>query len=123
MNRRIEDFNKAWEDLSVEIKNELKLIGAELEELKDKKKKIDEKLKKQIAKICLKLINETPNDKTSIMETSFIITGNFVWYIYDDELDEVVDIAGELELPEEHVSGKVLKMWFDMKRKLEKYLE
>lgn len=122
--KRKEDFTKAFEDLEDEDKTELKEIGKILDEYwgKPKIKVSDVKLKKRIAEICLKLINETPNDKTSIMETSYIITGYFAWCSYGDSLDSAVSIAGDLEIPEEHVNGDVLKMWKEMKKIFEDYL-
>src|SRR3989344_3825663 len=82
----------------------------------------NKKLKKRVAKICLKLIEETPSDKISMMEISYIITGKFIWFNYGDDLDEAIEIAGELELPEEQVSGDVLKMWGEMKEKFRRYI-
>jgi dsRNA-specific ribonuclease len=123
--KRKEDFEQAYEDLDKEDKKELEEIGKELKKYKEKPNLPieDKNLKKRIAKICSKLIEETPNDKTSIMETSYIITGNFVWKTYGDKLDEAMDIAGELELPEEHVtSGNVLDMWNKMKKIFQQYL-
>jgi hypothetical protein len=83
----------------------------------------DGKLKKRIAKLCLKLIDETPNDKAAMMETCHIITGNFMWRHYDDELEDAIDLAGELELPEEHVSGDVMEKWAEMKEKFKAYID
>lgn len=124
--KRKEDFEQAYEDLEEEDKKELGEIGKELEKYKEKPNLPieDKNLKKRIAKICSKLIEETPNDKTSIMETSYIITGSFVWKSYGDKLDEAMDIAGELELPEEHVtSGNVFDMWNKMKKIFQQYLK
>jgi len=124
---REENFEQAYEDLENEDKKELKQIGRALEIIqkanKDQNTSIkDKKLKKRIAEICLKLIEKTSYNKVSIMETSYIITGSFIWYNYGDKLDEAIDIAGELELPEQHVSGNVLKMWEDMKDKFREYI-
>lgn len=108
-----------------EDKKELKEITKKLEKYKAKSNLPieDKNLKKRIAKVCSKLIEETPNDKTSIMETSYIITGNFVWSTYGNKLDEAMNIAGELELPEEHVSsGNVLDMWNKMKKIFQQHL-
>lgn len=126
--KRKEDFEQAYEDLNEEDKKELKEIGKELERIKKSNKDLylpieDKTLKKRIVKICLKLIEETPKDKTSVMETSYLITGSFIWYNYGDKLDEVLDIAGELELPEEHVSEDVFKIWEKMKKKFKEYLK
>jgi hypothetical protein len=125
--RRKEDFEQAYEDLDEEDKKELNEIGKELKKIQDKNPNpnlpIDNKeLKKRIAKICSKLIEETPNDKTSIRETSYIIAGGFIGSNYGDRLDEAVEIAGELELPEHHVSGDVLQMWEKMKKIFQQYL-
>jgi len=57
------------------------------------------------------------------METSHIITGNFIWNNYEDKLDEAIEIAGELELPERYISGKTLQMWEKMKKIFQQYLE
>jgi F0F1-type ATP synthase alpha subunit len=125
--RRKENFEQAYEDLDEEDKKELTEIGKELKKIQDKNKNPnlsinDKELKKRIAKICSKLIEETPNDKTSIMETSYIITGSFIGCNYGDKLDEAIEIAGELELPEHHVTGDVLQMWEEMKKKFQQYL-
>ncbi len=105
----------ATQDLDEKDKKELEEIRKKLREIQDKNKNPnlpikDKELKKRIAKICLKLIQKTPNDKTSIMKTSYIITGSFIWFNYGDKLNKAVEIAGELELPEHHVSGNVLQM-------------
>lgn len=100
-------------------------IGKELEKYKQKPNLPigDKNLKRRIAKICLRLIEETSNNKTSIMKTSYIITGEFGGSNYEDKLDEIIDIASELELPEEHVtSGNVLDMWNKMKKIFKQYL-
>lgn len=123
--RRDVNFEQAYEDLGEEDKKELEEIGKELEKYKENLNFPikDKNLKKRIAKICLKLIKEAPNDKTFIMEISYIITGSFIWYTYEDKLDEAMDIAGELELPEEHISGDIFQMWKNMKKKFQQYLE
>jgi len=123
--KRKEDFKQAYADLEEGDKKELDSIGKELEKIRKENPNLPIKnkiLKKRIAKFCLKLIEETPNNKTSIMETSYIITGGFIWNSYGDQLDEAVDIAGDLELPEQHVSGDVLKLWKKMKKKFKQYL-
>ena len=123
--KRKEDFKQAYEDLEEKDKKELDAIGKELEKFRKESPNLPIKnkiLKKRIAKFCLKLIEETPNDKTSIMETSYIIAGGFIWNSYGGKLDEAVDTAGDLELPEQHVSGDVLKLWEKMKKKFRQYL-
>ena len=126
--KRKENFEQAYANLDEEDKKDLKEIGRKLEKIQKKNKDPNlsiknKSLKKKIAKICLKLIEETPKDKTSIMETSYIITGNFIWYNYGDKLDELIDTAGNLELPEGYVSGDVFKMWEKMRKNFKKYLQ
>lgn len=125
MKKRKEDFERAYEDLSKSDKKELKEIGEDLENFRRQNPNIpigDKNLKKRIVNLCLKLIEETPKNKIFIRETSYIITGNFVWFTYGDKLDEIMDIAGELELPEKYVSKDVFKLWEKMKKKLQKYI-
>ena len=124
--RREENFEQAYKDLDEEDKNELGEVSGELAGIQKANKEPNipvknKKLKKRVAKICLKLIEETPSDKISMMEISYIITGKFIWFNYGDDLDEAIEIAGELELPEEHVSEDVLKMWGEMKEKFRRY--
>lgn len=124
--KREENFEQAYEDLDEEDKKELCEIGRELKKIQVENKNLglptkDKELKKRIAKICSKLIEETPRDKISIMETSYIITGSFIWHNYGDKLDEAVEIAGELEMPEQHVPGDVFKRWKEMKKKFQQY--
>lgn len=123
--KRKEDFEQAYGDLEEEDKKELEEIGKELEKY-DKNQNVlieDKNLKKRIARICLKLIEQTPHNKISIMETSYIIIGNFVWNTYGNKLDEAMDLAGELELPEEYVtSGSIFDLWNRMKEIFQQYL-
>lgn len=88
---------------------------------KDTCKIKNKKLKKRVAKYFLKLINNTVSHEKFIQNTSFIIAG-FIQYNYGDDLDNVVSIAAELELPKHHVSGDIFKMFKRMKLKLNKYL-
>jgi len=118
------------DELTVEEKEELEVLHKELSNIKDKGDNNviqveDKSLKKRLAKFCLQLIDETPinqNDKRAIQETSYLISG-FMQYQFGDKLDEVFGIAGELELPEHHVSGNVIKMFNKIKRILKKYLQ
>jgi len=72
--KRKEDFEQAYENLEKKDKKELEAIEKELGKYKEKPNLPieDNNLKKRIAKICSKLIEETPSDKTSIMETSLL---------------------------------------------------
>lgn len=83
----------------------------------------NEEIKTKIAKACLSLIKDTPVTNQGIMETSYTITGKFGWCNYNDKLDEIMDIAGELELPEHHVSGDIQKMWKKMETILKEYIQ
>jgi len=126
--KREENFNQVYKDLEEKDKKEIKELVSQLEKIEKENKNEetiikDKKLKNRIAKLCLKLIEETPKDKTSIMETSFIINGNFIYYKYGDKLDNAIDISGELELPEEHVSGDVFKLWGKMKKIFGDYIK
>ncbi len=123
-----EDFEKAFKELEEEDQNELDKLRQKLQriekEVGDPNFPIDDvDLKKRIAKVCLKLVEETPKDKTSIMETAYIIAGHFIWSVYGDDLDSAIELAGELELPEKHVDGDVFERWRELRGKFEKYLE
>lgn len=68
--KRKENFEQAYEDLDKKNKKELDEIRKELKKIQDENRNPnlpikDKVLKKRIAKICLKLIEETPKDKTS----------------------------------------------------------
>ncbi len=111
--------------LKIEDKEELDLLYKELNKIKDKNENnvkvvSDKKLKKRVAKFCLKLVNEAGDHEKSIQETAYTIAG-FMQFLFNDKLDEVASIAGELELPKSHVSGDVFKMFDKMKKMLEKY--
>ena len=112
--------------LEEDDKQELDFLHKELNKIidKDENNNIvvkDKKLKKKIAKFLLKLVDETGNHEKLIQETSYIIAG-FMQFIFNDDLDKVTDIAGELELPKEHVSGDVFKMFKRMRNIIDKYL-
>lgn len=81
----------------------------------------DKKLKRRIAKFFLNLVEGAGEDKELIREISYDIAG-FMQFKFDETLDAITGMAGELELPEEHVSGDVIEMFKDMKKKLKKYL-
>ncbi|MDP3882063.1 MAG: hypothetical protein Q8Q31_04280 [Nanoarchaeota archaeon] len=124
---RREDFEKAYEDLGDKNKKELSEIQKELalavEKNEGSSKLIKDKaIKKRIARICLRLAEETPKQEISIMETSYIITGNFVYYNYDDPLDEIIDVFSELELPVEQLSWDIFKLWDVAISRLKRYL-
>jgi hypothetical protein len=122
-----EDFEKAFKDLEEEDQNELDALRQKLQKIEkevgDPNFPIDDSdLKKRVAKVCLKLVEGTPKEKTSIMETANIITGHFIWSVYGDDLDSAIELAGELELPEKHVEGDVFEKWEELKEMFEKYI-
>ncbi len=93
-----------------------------LEELRRSSKGINNLLKKRIGRYCFQLVEQTPEDKHLIRKTSYKITGLLGKYTYNDELDDIIDMFGELELLERHVSGKEsLRLWRELKLRLEKY--
>jgi hypothetical protein len=120
-----EDLKEVFEELSEDVKRELDDLGEILKESvkgKDPNTEIkNKKIKDRIAKICLKLIEDTSKDERGIMETSYVITGYFIWYNLGD-LTDIIGEAGELELPAKHVHGDVFKRFDKMKKMFEKYL-
>jgi hypothetical protein len=85
-------------------------------------KKISKKDKSEFAKFLKLLTDETFNDYKPIEETCGVMAG-FFQYDFEDDLDEIFDLAAELELPKEYVSGDVFKKWELLKNKLTKYLD
>jgi len=82
----------------------------------------DKELKKRVARCILRLVKRTGQHEELIQETSYVITGYFIGYRWGDDLGEVIGIAGELELPKEHVSGDIFEMFAEMKTMLERYI-
>lgn len=121
-----EDFEKAYEELDEGDKAEFDSLAKELDKCDngdDSSIIIEDKnLKRRIAQICLKLVEETPKQEIPIMETSYIITGYFVRYNYGDQLDGIMDIFSELELPVEHLSMDIFKLWDIALSRLKRYL-
>ena len=64
------------------------------------------------------MIDDTAKEKTAIMETSYIITGNFFMANFDEQLNTALNIASELELPEHHVSRDIFKLWKKLKKNI-----
>lgn len=117
-----------WDELEETDKLEIQDITKSLDILEKSNKEKpfvikDKKIKERIVKICLKLIEETPSGERGIRETSYAITNNFIWYRYGDKLDELFGLIGELELPKQHVSGDVNKLWNKVKIGLKNYLK
>ena len=121
------DFEKAYRNLEKEDKEELENLYEELDKAQNEQSSpneliSDKDLQKRVAKICLILMEKTANNKTAVMEISYILTGKFINFIFPGKLGEAIDIFGQLELPEEHVEGDVEELWFRAKNLLKKYL-
>jgi hypothetical protein len=109
--------NESFSELSPEDKKEFE----ELQKILASDEQISRQEKRRLAKFSLKLINQTPLDEIEIMKTSYILA-SFIFYKFNDKLDDAFDIASELEMPEEQVKGDVFELWYEMKKKFEKYL-
>lgn len=97
--RNVEDIEPSVEDLDewdTEKSEKLKKIHAEL--AANGPKVHDEKMKKDIATVTYEIVEDTPMEKDKIRERAYIISA-FVEYEYDDELDEVFEIAATLVPP------------------------
>lgn len=101
-------------------KSKLEKLHEELERYRSEPV-TDSPLKKKIAKFSLDLAEKTVRDKQEIMETSYILT-SFGAYEFNDDLDKVFEISGDLELPEEHVPGNVFDLWDSLVEILESYI-
>ena len=82
----------------------------------------DKNLKIRIAKFILELIDQTVLELEDIEEVSYNIFGWFGKFNYNDELDEVLDIAGDLE-GVSHVIGEPKEIFRRMRRIVEKYID
>lgn len=104
-------------------KNELDNLLKQVSDY-DEAQIIDKSLKQKVAKFFLQLINKNyiENDKKTIQEISYIIAA-FILYEFEDELDNITEIAGQLELPEDYISGDVIELFNKMKKMLEDYIK
>ena len=122
------NYNLAFDELAEEDKNKLNKLFSEIKKIEkvENGKPFpieDNNIKKRIAGICLDIIEKTPKNKIAIMKTAYIITGFFIRFNYNDELGDIIEIAGGLELPEEHVSEDVFELWEKMKNMFKEYLK
>ncbi len=115
-----ENFEQVYKNLTKNIKKELEDIKKELVK-KEENIILNKKIKNQIAKVCLNLMNSVPLDEISIQKISYVIAGYFIFKNYKDELDEAISLAGTLELPKEQVNGNVFDLWNKMKYIFENY--
>lgn len=124
---RRSNFERAYNEMDEEDKEEISEIISELEKIGTGHAESDrfiknKELKKRVAGFCLRLVEDTPKNRTTIMETSYVITGAFVDYEFGDDLDKVIRIAEELEIPHEYSDGHVFKLFDKMKKILVRYL-
>lgn len=106
------------------MEKELDTLYAELNACEDANAEgiIDDlRLKKKVARFCQTLMNEAGEDPHKIQDAANLIA-SFAQYVFEDDLDKVTDIAGELEFPGHYVKRDVPKMSGDMKVILAKYL-
>lgn len=127
--RNNEDVLKAYETLDEEDKVSLVMIKSKLNEYTKESGGVgceidDSQLMKKIAKVCLSLIDKTPKDQLAIMDVAFIISDQFVYFNYtDQDLQEIIDLADELQLPQEQLSEDVFILWDKLKKSCKRYLD
>ncbi len=110
---------------SPEKDEELEEIRAELKIIQEEDPILfvtEDRLKKRIAKYSLEILDRTPREESSIMNVSHIVSDNFIWFNFEDELDEIMETLGELELPATQVSGDSFVMFEEVIENLRKYL-
>ena len=83
----------------------------------------DEELKKRVARLCSKLAARTREDKRHIRRSCYVISGAFAWHKYGDKLDDVIQIAKELELREKSKEVDVFELFRLMQDILDEYTE
>lgn len=82
--------------------------------------KVDDELKERVAKLCLRLIDKTPDSEISRMATAYII-GSFIQYthLFDSNLRDAIDTAAQLEVPPRLVMGDARQLWGKMQADFE----
>ncbi|MBX4211993.1 hypothetical protein KW787_00865 [Candidatus Pacearchaeota archaeon] len=88
------------------------------EELKED---VDNKLKPRLAKFLLNIIKETPHHEENIRESARLIA-SFLAYTFDDQLDEALLLAGQIELPSHKREENTFAMWKKLREIIEKYV-
>lgn len=83
---------------------------------------LDEKLKEEVAQICLEIIRDTKPTLEDIQSNSYVLS-RFSRYNFNDILDEVFSSSVELNIPERLPASEVLYKWDYMKKHLEEYLK
>lgn len=80
-------------------------------------------LQKEVALVCLMLVEETSLTEEDITKTSFVLTNSFVWNNYSKPLSKAIDLIAELETPVHFDSGEGFKLWEKVKDYLISYLD
>ncbi len=110
-----------------ELIKEIDLVVRELEKIYRKNPTLEIKemeLKGKVAKICMKLIEETSRDKDSIKNISYLIGGIFTWYNFGDKLEEAIGLAIDIGREGDHLSlVDILNKRDKIKRILYQYLK
>jgi hypothetical protein len=115
-------FMKEFNVLDKGDELELSLLKEKLNEVLEKNLEEEVQLKKQVARFCLKVIDKTVEEGEDLTNTCYLLTGAFIWYDFKNELDEAFSIAGELELPEDHIEENPQELFREMKEIFERYL-
>jgi hypothetical protein len=120
------DVDEAISRISEADRKELSEVAEELAQMTKGKWPDDpitnESIKKRAAKIFLKIIKNTPEDRKAIMESCYVVTASFNDYIFGDDLDEAIKIADDLEVPQKYVYDNVFVMFGKLRIILERYI-
>jgi hypothetical protein len=116
------DFDEIIEGFSKSNQEKLMHIRERLEFSKDLGE-INLELEKDIALICLALIDETLEEEESLMKTSFVLANSFLNYSFDERLNKAVNLFGELQIPVEFQEGRIFDLWTRAKEYLIMYLD
>ena len=111
-------YEEDHDELLKEIKKELAVIKEEDPVLFV----TDRNLKLKIAKYVLEVMDRTPRERDMIVNVADMITNNFIWFNFEDELNEVFEDLEELELPEDEVEGNSIDIFEELIERLKKYL-
>lgn len=82
----------------------------------------DVALKRRVAGYFLEVVSETQeDDEGQRHETAYTIAG-FTRFEFDDELDDITTLAGQLELSSDYVEGDPQTQFQEMREMIEDYL-
>ena len=115
-----EKTDSVMEGLSVSDKVEFKHLRVELRKTSTSVVVNDPNLKKRIAKFFQRLLDYSDKGEITIQDAALIIAG-FMEYDFGDDLDRVISIAGELELPQNQTADDGLGMIGELTELLHKY--